>query len=326
MNFMDEINMEYDPNDTKKEIECLLIKKGSIDHVSYGDLNYLDQLLNLDLFETIKITKDNFIEEVATRLNIKDYNHNNIHVLNDVVAEEPDYVYELMYVAPFDKKEDKEKFHNENNLNGMATLININGDKVYSDAILFKNNVPSLSNSMYLKDMTKNNLHKILYERVHTKVVVYNGMTDNQWKEIPVVGDMTSFANLFFDEEKYYKLEIPFLMHNINIWYSVCKYNGSYDLCGKLIDKQVESCIWFTMKNDEYRGNLTLEEIKKIIHLSKLLDTYQTPNIFYEEKYDKLGRKIVYNKYKVLDYMYKYPLVSDTDNKSDNLSVSDNNQ
>lgn len=311
MNYLEEINMEYDPNDNKQEFECLLIKKGSIDHISYGDLDYLDQLLRLDLFETIKITKDNFIEEVTTKLNIKDYNHSNIHVLNEVVAEEPNYVYELMYISPFDKKEDEEKFHTEENFNGMATLININGDKVYSNAILFKNYVPSLSNSMFLKDMTKNDLHKILYERVHTKVVVYNGMTDSEWKEITVIGDMTSFANSFFDEEKYYKLEIPFLMHNINIWYNVCKYNGSYDLCGKLIDKQVENCIWFTMKNDEYRGNLTLDEVKKIIHLSKLLDTYKTPEIFYEEKYDKLDRKIVYNKYKVLDYMYKYPLVSD---------------
>jgi hypothetical protein len=310
MSFMDKVNMEYDPVDNKKDIECLLIKKGSVDHISYGDLDYLSQLLKLDLFETIIINKDNFIEEITTKLDIKNYNHSNIHVLNEVVSEEPNYVYELMYVAPFDKNYDKEKFHTEENYNGMATLININGDKVYSNAILFKNYVPSLSNSMYLKDITKNDLFNILHDRVFTKVVVYNGMNDNLWKEQTVIGDMASFAKEFFEEETYYKLEIPFLMHNINIWYNVCKYNGKYDLCGKIIDKQVENCIWFTMKNDEYRGNITLDEVNKIIHLSKLLDTYQTPDQFYEEKFDNIGRKIIYNKYKVLDYMYKYPLAS----------------
>lgn len=313
MKFIEEVNMEYDPSDNKKDIECLLIKKGSIDHISYGDLDYVSQLLNLNLFEIIKINKDNFIEEITTRLDIKSYNHSNIHVLNEVVSEEPNYTYELMYVAPFESKEDKEKFHTEENHNGMATLINTNGDKIYSNAILFKNHVPSLTNSMYLKDMTKSDLFNILNDRVYTKVVIYNGMNESEWKEQVVIGDMTSFANEFFEEEKYYKLEIPFLMHNINIWYNVCKYNGKYDLCGKLIDKQVENCIWFTMKNDEYRGNLTLDEVKKIIHLSKLLDTYETPGQFYEEKLDNLGRKIIYNKYKVLDYMYKYPLV--TNNK-----------
>ena len=91
-------------------------------------------------------------------------------------------------------------------------------------------------------------------------------------------------------------------MHNINIWYTT-DY-GENNICGKLITEPIEKCIWFTMKSTEFRGNLTLDEVKKIILLSNNLNNYKTPNELTEEKFDKLGRKIINNKYKVLDYMY----------------------
>jgi hypothetical protein len=57
------------------------------------------------------------------------------------------------------------------------------------------------------------------------------------------------------------------------------------------------------MKSDNYRGNITLDEVKKIISLSKVLSDYKTPSELLDEKNDSLGRKIIYNKYKVLDYI-----------------------
>jgi hypothetical protein len=74
--------------------------------------------------------------------------------------------------------------------------------------------------------------------------------------------------------------------------------------CGSLINKNIEKCIIFTMKSEEFRGNITLDEVKKIVYLSDKLSNYQTPSELLEEKNDSLGRKIIYNKYKVLDYLY----------------------
>ena len=93
-----------------------------------------------------------------------------------------------------------------------------------------------------------------------------------------------------------------FLMHDINIWYVADNYGDK--VCGNILDQPLEKCVWFTMKSEELRGNLTLDEVKKIIHLSKKLTDYKTPEIFKEEIKDKYDRRIIYNKYKVLDYMY----------------------
>ena len=318
MNYLEQINIEYE-DDSKKEFECLLIKKGSISHLSYADLDYVNQLLKLNLCESIKFNSDTFTQIITENLELSKYNDSCIFAKNEAFAEEPNYTYEMIYID-FDKKSEHIK---DENINEFATLINVNGEKVYSNALLFKNYLPSLSNSMYIKDMNKDNLKQLLLDRVYTKIVVY----DSNWREESVTGDLNIFAEHFFDGEKIEKIEIPFLMHNINIWYNTCKYSGSYDLCGKIIDARVENCIWFTMKNDEYRGSLTLDEVKKIIHLSKLLDTYKTPERFYKEEYDKLGRRIIFNKYKVLDYMYKYPIVEDNnvDNNADNNNVDNNN-
>ena len=58
------------------------------------------------------------------------------------------------------------------------------------------------------------------------------------------------------------------------------------------------------MKTEIYRDNLTLDEVNKIIFLSLKLDNYNTPSEMIEEKIDNLGRKIIYNKFKILDQLY----------------------
>ena len=49
---------------------------------------------------------------------------------------------------------------------------------------------------------------------------------------------------------------------------------------------------------------ITRTIVNKIIYLSKILSNFMTPSEYTEEKVDNLGRKIIYNKYKVLDLIY----------------------
>jgi hypothetical protein len=273
--------------------DCLIIKSSKINHLNWADPNYTSNLMKENIFEIIKTNNDNFVEFLSVNLNVNNYSTQNLIVKTEIISEEPNNVYELMYVDLENEKE----YNKEENLNEMASLVNTNGEKIYSNAILFKNYIPSLTDSMYLCDISKKDLENILYNRVHTKIVCYN----EKWKEEIIKGDLNIFANDFFDDE-YKKIEIPFLMHNINIWYME---GYEYERpCGNLINKNIEKCIWFTMKNEEYRGNLTLDEVKKIICLSEKLSDYKTPEELLEEKNDSLGRKIINNKYKVLDYMY----------------------
>lgn len=278
--------------------ECLIIKPGLIDHLVWSDPNYVKKLLQLNMYDSVTVNQDNFFEIIATRLDVNSFSDvKNMSIKNEIVGEEPYYLYELLYVD----LEKELQYHNDENYNAIASLVNTNGDKIYSNAILFRNYLPSLSNSMTLASVTKLDLERVLYERVHTKVVLW----DENWREDNVVGDLNDYAKIFFDGDHWEQLEIPFLMHNINIWYQIDSTNLIGEkVCGDIIKKSIEKCIWFTMKSDEYRGNLTLDEVNKIIYLSKILTSCQTPAELTEEKTDQLGRKIIYNKYKVLDYMF----------------------
>ena len=278
--------------------ECLIIKPGPIKHLVWSDPNYTKKLLQLNLYDSVVVNQDNFFEIIATKLDINKFSDvKNMSIKNEIVGEEPYYLYELLYVD----LEQELQYHKDENLNELASLVNTNGDKIYSNAILFRNYLPSLSDSMTLTTVTKSDLERVLYERVHTKVVLW----DENWRVDNVIGDLNDYAKIFFESDHWEKLEIPFLMHNINIWYQIDSTNLIGEkVCGDIINKSVEKCIWFSMKSDEYRGNLTLDEVNKIIYLSKILTSYQIPTELTEEKTDHLGRKIVNNKYKVLDYMF----------------------
>jgi hypothetical protein len=289
--YLDNVVMENDD-----DFDCLVINSGSIKHVSWFDSNYAGKLIELDLFKLVKTNSKNFIEVLATNFDVNKYKIKNLNVKTEIIAEEPYYLYEMLYV---DLEKDIE-YHKDENLNELASLLNINGEKIYSNAIIFKNHIPSLSDSMTLCAMSKEDLRRILHDRVHTKIVV--GDDDNYFENI-VVGDINNYAEKFFDGEKYEKIEMPFLMHNINIWYLASEY-GTTNMCGNLINKPIEKCFWFSMKSDEFRCSLTLNEVNKIIYLSKVLTDYKTPPELLCEKNDSFGRKIIYNKYKVLDLVY----------------------
>jgi hypothetical protein len=287
LEYNNKVNMENTNN-----FECIVIRPGSIESVNWNDLYYSHKLMELDLFESVTVNSENFVEIIAKKLEIdKLSNETNINVSKAYIGEEPYYLYEMLYV---DVKEEKNK-----NINMMATLLNCDDMKIYNNVIIFKNHLPSLSNSMTLSTVSKKDIQRLLYHRVHTKIVVY----DEIMKEMDIEGDLNLFADKFFEGEHFIKKEIGFLMHNLNIWYVINEYDDN-NVCGNIINKPIDKCIFFTMKNEEYRGNITLDEVNKIVYLSTILTNYMTPSELLDEVNDTMGRKIINNKYKVLDYVY----------------------
>ena len=280
--------------ETNNNFDSLLVKSGPIDSLHWLDIDYASKLMKLDLYDSVTMNKENFFEMIGKSLEVEKYNSSKLNIISNIIGDEPNYLYQLFYI---DLKEYKE-FHKDENINHMANLLNVNDDVIYSNAIIFKNYFPSLSESMTLETVTKKDIEKLLYHRVNTKVVTF----DDNFTEQLVEGDLTIFATKFFDGDTYKKIEMGFLLHNINIWYTT-DY-GNHDVCGKLVNDKIEKCIIFTMKTDEYRGNITLEEVNKIIDLSRKLDTFITPEELSKEKIDNYGRKIINDKYKVLDYLY----------------------
>jgi hypothetical protein len=296
--YIDTIQMEEDII-----FKCLVIKPGKI-NTNWHDINYAYKLIEdcskNNLFELVETNTANFMEILATRLEVNKYNIPNLSVKTDIIGDEynnnTSYVYDMLYI----NIDDSPEYKKEENLNELASLLNTNENatNIYSNAIVFRTKLNHNNDSMILADTLKEDIANLLHHRVHTKIVTW----DDNWVEQVIPGDLSHFASEFFDDGSIVKIEFPFLMHNINIWYTIFSYGS--DPCGKLVNRKIDKCIWFTMKSDEYRGNLTLDEVKKIIFLSEKMSNYATPEKFQEEKVDSMGRKIVYNKYKVLDLVY----------------------
>lgn len=291
--FLEKVNMQED-----KSVECLVIKQSLIKNISWKDPNYLNKILDLDYFESVIFTSENFLEMLAKHLNVDNFSVSNMSAKTEIVGEEPYYVYEMTYID----LENDTKYHNDENINDIANLISINGDKIYSNAILFRNYIPSLTDSMDLCNVNKEDLKRLLHKRAYNTIVIGDSF-ENKLIEDNIIGEIDPFARKYFEGEDYKKVELAFLMHNINIWYTIGIDESK--ICGNLInEKCIDKCIFFTMGSEKYRGNLTLDEVNKIIKLSLKMKEYKTPSEFLEDINDELGRKIIYNKYKVLDKIY----------------------
>jgi hypothetical protein len=78
------------------------------------------------------------------------------------------------------------------------------------------------------------------------------------------------------------------------------------DKCGKLVEGNIDKYFAFTMLTNDNRGNLTKDELKKILILSEHLEPpYKTDDKWSEEDKDEFGRKIIKNKFRILDNIYE---------------------
>ena len=162
------------------------------------------------------------------------------------------------------------------------------------------------NDNMHCGDMTFDILENMLYSRANTKVVTYDA-DEEVYNEVEVFGPLDRFADDFFSENRYRikKLELPFLKHNINVWYTEDKY-GTLDTFGNILPdtSRVDKMIVFSMWSDEHRHNFTMKEFEMIRFLSKKLDQFIVPDEMMNEEKDKIGRTIIKNKYKILHKFY----------------------
>lgn len=270
----------------------ILIKPDKIDHLNWFDDNYTLNIIELNCYEIINTDKNNFLEIISEKLNLKKFeNKSDLEVTTQVICEIPQYIYELIYINDLTEKDDE--------INNVASLLNTNDNKIYGNAFLIKTYVPSLSKSILITDIIIYNIKDILDSRVKTNLVIYDG----EWSNKIVTGNLEDFAKSFFDDE-YKKFETSFLLHNINIWYELCD-GCSTKLCGNILERPIYKCIWFTMITDEYRGSIYLNEVEKIINISNKINfPFNPKKEWIDEETDEYSRKVIKNKYKVLDLAY----------------------
>lgn len=291
------INDDFETDNDKikfennEEFSFFVIEPNHIADRDWMSPTYLFDLVNDKFCSIHNSNPEKFVESIGTLLKVNDYDYPDIKTT--VVHEEPNYMYEIMYVNT------TPKYHIEENKNEFALLIQNNGDdQIYGSMLLLKSHLPVENmNSATLCKVTKNDVIDMLSSRANTSVVIY----DNEFSEERVLGPMDMYADIFFQSECK-KVEFPFLKHNVNIWYTESD-DGDYVL-GDLLNIKIDKCIIFTLINDNYRGNISLGEVQKIIHLSSKLEKYDTPVEYSSEEKDELGRNIIKNKYRILHKIY----------------------
>ena len=306
-------NMEDDNKyiklDNTEPFQVLVVKPNIIEGRDWNNPSYLKNLLQDNFCTYTSIHPSDYIEKIATMLEIHKYAYPEIKV--HLIAESSDYIQEIMYIDLISD------YKTENNKNEFATLLSIDGDIIYGNAIVTRTHIPSNINykpnmndivyEMMYDNINSDIMEKMLHSRANTKVIIFDGDTES-YNEVEVFGPLDVFAEKFFGEAmySYKKIELGFLKHNLNIWYSTNKY-GYLDVFGNLLPEldRVDKMIVFTMWTEHYRGNLTLDEFNKIKYLSKKINIdYNIPLELTEESKDKINRTIIKNKYRILNIIY----------------------
>lgn len=279
-----------------ESFEMMIISPNNIQSYDYNNPGYVTKLVNEDFIKIIPANSDDFMEKIAENFNIDDYDPEDRNIVTQVFYDKPEYFYEILFLDVRSKQNriiEKE--------NQFGSMINTQAEKIYGNAIILKTNIPNDEDKkMVLEKMSKNDLFEILDSRANTKVVIFE---DGELREEVVRGDMDVFCKNLFEEEYFQKKELSFLYHNLNIWYSPSEFGN--EISDKLIPGKVEYAVFFTNICKEYRGNLTLDEVKKIIELSKSLENFGLQKRWIEEEKDSLDRRVIKNKYKVLEYAWR---------------------
>ena len=83
--------------------KCLLIKPCSINHLSYNDSNYIKNIL--ELIEEITFDQNDFINSVGKYLDVSKFVNKNIDIKNNIFEEEPEFIYDIMFINNVSNKE-----------------------------------------------------------------------------------------------------------------------------------------------------------------------------------------------------------------------------
>jgi hypothetical protein len=285
--------------ENNSEFSIFILEQNEISNLDSTHSNYLDKLIDSDFIKEGKINPNTYMEDVGKNLSLTPTGFYDLKV--SLFFEDRENIYEIIYLN-YEPPEEKDIDENKITLtiNELASLLIINGDKVYGNALILKTKLPIDDYSMRYENLEKKDIKKILERRINTKIIVY----EDDYKEIDLVGNIETFAEEFFEKRHFKRLEIPFLKHNINIFYTVFDY-GEENICGTIIKEKIDKCIWFSMYSAEYSCDLSLDDVKKIIFLSDKLDKYDTPEEYVKEEKDEMNRRLIKNKYRILERVYK---------------------
>jgi hypothetical protein len=285
-----------------EKFNALLVKPFDTDNYDWANVDYIHSLLENKNCTNVHINyeKQLMLTDIAKYLEIEKYN--DPYITPHIIGFDKDYTYEIIYSTFTPDKENIENIKH----NSLGTIIDLQGKEIFGNFLLLKLKTPHTDYTSKYVDLNKKDIVDHLNKRVHTNVIIYE---DNEFREEPIPGDTETFAKVVFGDDycRLKRIEIPFLKHNINIWYIIDEY-GDKGVFGKLINEndKVFKGVIFTKITNELRGNLSLDEINKIIFLSNNLNDFilSDDNELVKHKKNNNNINIIKNKFRILETVY----------------------
>lgn len=287
--FSSDIKFEYNHNFT-----MIIVKPNKINNIDYRNPGYLTKILNSDFITIIETSPEKFVYDLKSNLLISEFSEIDRDVNKHIIYEEPNYMYEIFFLDVKDTQHMITKNKNE-----FANLINSYGEEIYGNMLILKSNIPYNDKSIKFSNITINDLYEMLDSRNNSKVVIYE---DGEYREEKVTGDIEIFCKNLFDGEYYHKKNSTFLLHDLHIHYCTSTYGKS--IISNIIPDKIDIAVFFSMNSGKYRGNITLNEVKKIIELTKYLKSFMPESDWIKDEYDTLNRPIIKNKYRILEFAW----------------------
>jgi hypothetical protein len=277
--------------DNSANFLAMLIKPNEISKYDFNSSTYLEDIFKNN-YEIFEIEPENFMETIGTKLKVNEFKiENKVNTLkNNVFYHDQNNLYEILFINFVEKQ-----FQN-NNVNELASLINIEGDQIYGYAIILKTSIPVENLEMKFVDIKLEDIINCLSIRKEPLAVI---MEDGEYYE-QRIGDIDIFALKFFGDEYYEKKELGILQHNLNLWYSKSDYGEKLN---NILNVKVDKCIFFSFQYQNYRCDITLDEVKKLIKLADK-DIMTVDEKLLKEEKDNFGRIIIKNKFRILNITY----------------------
>lgn len=280
----------------QSNFKFLLIKNKDISNIRFDNPEYKKIICNLDIYQEIETSSNDFFENINKYLNLDYFRERNkpFGLNTQVIWSNDKFIYELIQIDLRPDDLPVEIY------NGVANILKNDQQHLFGNALMIKTHIPLDKDYVEMTNCTLNDLHDLLENRIrHIGVKIDD---DNETEEFNwYYEDPSKFIYEFMTQDHKF-VEKAFLMHNLQIYYTP----GNKDNMEKLINDKYDQMIILTKKTDEFYENFTLNEFKDILDLLnsecplECPEEWKIPNKELKEKLDLEKRKFIFNKYKCL--------------------------
>jgi hypothetical protein len=178
--------------------KCLLIKPCSINHLSYNDSNYIKNIL--ELIEEITFDQNNFINSVGKYLDVSKFVNKNIDIKNNIFEEEPDFIYDIMFINNISNKElvndiqdqNKDIINNDQN----EELVNNDQNEELNDELVNNDQNENVVNDEQYNELVNNEIAMLLNKEdiiIKGNVIIFK-------EYVPSLSKETLFYDMLKDD------------------------------------------------------------------------------------------------------------------------------